>query len=183
MSKQWKELFLCQQSAAFQRELSALRRGFNRIEPHQQRCQEWIGRRWIICFEDLMPQRGWLALGNGEGQENFPRERWKWCRQELCTPSHPFSSITPLTCSSSGWPQLPGPAHHYHHSLLLPPLSATKFSRCRSSWFQQNQEIVNWIPSSSLPGRTQCRKGSTSYHCSMRGDCLTNWNRCLIDAG
>ena len=29
MSKQWKELFLCQQSAAFQRELSALQRGFS----------------------------------------------------------------------------------------------------------------------------------------------------------
>jgi len=33
MSKQWKGFFLCQQSAAFQQELSALRRGFNRIEP------------------------------------------------------------------------------------------------------------------------------------------------------
>ena len=62
---------------------------------------------------------------------------------------------------------------------------ATNLSRCRSSWFQQNQEAVNWT-SRSLPERTQCRQGrvgSTSYHCSTRGDCSTNWNGYLIDAG
>jgi len=56
-------------------------------------------------------------------------------------------------------------------------LSATKISRCRSSWFQQNQEAVNWIPSGSrLPERAQCRQGnmgSTRYHCSMRGQTET----------
>ena len=85
-----------------------------RFQPHrahQQRCQEWIGRRWIIWSEDLVAQRGWLALGNEEGQKNFPRERWKWCLQELCASSHPFSSITPLTyivqlewLTSTSWP-------------------------------------------------------------------------------
>jgi len=41
-------------------------------------------------------------------------------------------------------------------------------------------------PSSVIRDGTQCRQGgmrSTSYHCSMRGDCSTNWNRCPIDAG
>jgi len=71
MSKQWKELFLCQQSAAFQRELSALRRGFNRIKPHQQQCQEWIGRRWIIWFEDLVPQM--IGIGEWRRPKEFPK--------------------------------------------------------------------------------------------------------------
>ena len=60
--------------------------------------------------------------------------------------------------------------------LYPPPLFATKHSWCRSSWFWQNQEAVNWT-SSSPPERTQCRQGS------MRGGCSTNWNRCLIDGG
>ena len=60
--------------------------------------------------------------------------------------------------------------------LYPPPLFATKHSWCRSSWFWQNQEAVNWT-SSSPPERTQCRQGS------MRGGCSTNWNCCLIDAG
>jgi len=113
-----------------------------RFQPHlahQQRCQEWIGRRWIICFEDLVPQRGWLALGNGEGQKNFPRERWKRCCQELCAPSHLFSSITPLTCivqlewlTSTPWPN--SSLSPFSHSLLPPPLFATELNADKEAW-------------------------------------------------
>jgi len=66
----------------------------------------------------------------------------------------------------------------YLPTLLLPPLSATKLSQ--SSWFQQIQEIVNRIPSISLPERTQCRQGSCSYHSSTQGDCSTNQDHCLV---
>ena len=96
-----------------------------------------------------------------------------------------IDNSTYIHCSPSGRPRFPGPTHHYHHSLLPPPSFATNLSRCRSSWFQQNQEAVNWT-SRSPPERTQCRQGrmgSTSYHCSTRGDCSTNWNGCLNDAG
>ena len=63
--------------------------------------------------------------------------------------------------------------------------SSSSRPRYRSSWFQQNQEAVNWT-SRSPPERAQYRQGSmgnTSYQCSTRGDCSTNWNSCLIDAG
>jgi len=132
-------------------------------------CMKW---RKISRLCNLAPLRGRLAIGNGEGQENFPRERWHHVR-----PSHPFSSTTLLTytvqlewLTSIPWP----------NSIIIilypPPLFATKLSLCRSSLFQQNQEAVNWT-SSSPPERSQCRQGS------MRGGCSTIWNRCLIDAG
>ena len=90
-----------------------------------------------------------------------------------------IDNSTHIHCSSSGIPRFPGPTHHYHHFLLpSPPLFATNLSRCRSSWFQQNQEAVNWT-SSSPPERAQWGMGSISYHCSMRGDCSKNWNSCL----
>ena len=90
-----------------------------------------------------------------------------------------IDNSTHIHCSSSGIPRFPGPTYHYHHFLLpSPPLFATNLSRCRSSWFQQNQEAVNWT-SSSPPERAQWGMGSISYHCSMRGDCSKNWNSCL----
>ena len=144
------------------------------------RCQEWIGRQWIIWFEDLVPQM--IGIGEWRRPKEFPKGALKMVSSGTLS-SLLINNSTHTLCSSSGWPQLPGPTHHYHHSLLPPPLSATKLSWCRSSWFQQNQETVSWIPSSSLPERTQCRQGNGSYHCSTRGDCSTYWNRCLIDAG
>ena len=93
-----------------------------------------------------------------------------------------IDNSTHIHCSSRGRPWFPGPTHHYHHSLLPPLLFATNLSRCQSSWFQQNQEAVNWTGRSPLE-RTQWDMGSTSYHCSTRGDCSLNWNGCLIDAG
>jgi len=65
-----------------------------------------------------------------KAQENSPRERWKWCHQELCTPSRPFSFMTPLkyTMQFEGQPQFHGPIRQRHHSLLPPLLSATKCS-------------------------------------------------------
>jgi len=92
-----------------------------------------------------------------------------------------IDNSTYIHCSSSGRRRFPSPTHHYHHSLLPPPLFVTNLSRYRSSWFQQNQEAVNWTSRSPLE-RTQSM-GSTSYHCSTRRDCSTNWNGCLIDAG
>ena len=63
--------------------------------------------------------------------------------------------------------------------------SSSSRPRYRSSWFQQNQKAVNWTNRSPLE-RAQYRQGSmgsTSYQCSTRGHCSTNWNSCLIDAG
>jgi len=153
------------------------------IQPHQAASTtvprvNWTTMKWRSGLCNQASQKGLLALRNGEGEENFPRERWKLCRQELCMHSHSFSSITPLTYIAARVADLDSLAQHYHHSLLPPPLFATNLSRCRSSWFQQNQEAVDWT-SRSPPERTQCRQGrmgSTSYHCSMRGDCSTNWN-------
>jgi len=45
-----------------------------------------------------------------------------------------------------------------------------------------NWETANRIPCSSPPERTECGQGS-SYHCSTRGVCSTDWNYCPIDAG
>ena len=132
-------------------------------------CMKW---RKISRLCNLAPLRGRLAIGNGGGQENFPRERWHHVRPLIL-----FHQLTLLIytvqlewLTSIPWPNpiiiIPYP----------PPLFATKLSWCRSSLFQQNQEAVDWT-SSSPPERTQCRQGS------MRGGCSTNWNRCLIDGG
>ena len=139
---------------------------------------------WWSRLCNLVPQRGWFALGNGEGQENSPRGRWEWCRQEPCTPSHPFSSITPLTyivqlkwltsTPNSSLPSFSTPSFVIYDKTLTMSII----------WLQQNH--VDWILPSSPLERTQCRQGnmrSTSYYCNMCGDCSTNWNCCLIDVG
>jgi len=46
-----------------------------------------------------------------------------------------------------------------------------------------NWETADRIPCSSPPERTECGQGSSSYHCSTRGVCSTDWNYCPIDAG
>ena len=126
------------------------------------------------------------VIGTGEwrGRREFPKGALKIVSSGTIYARHSFSSITPLTYIAARVADLDSLAQHYHHSLLPPPLFATNLSRCRSSWFQQNQEAVNWT-SRSPPERSQCRQarvGSTSYHCSTR-DCSTNWNGYLIDAG
>ena len=117
-------------------------------------------------------------------RREFPKGALKIVSSGTMYACHSFSSITPLTYIAARvadvWP-------NSSLSSFTTPSStiSTNFSRCRSSWFQQNQEAVNWTSRSPLE-RTQCRQarvGSTSYHCSTRGDCSTNWNGYLIDAG
>ena len=179
---------MCQQSAAFQQELWALQRGFSNStasRPINNGAKSELDDLKIWAMQSGVTER---VIGTREwrGRREFPKGALK-IGQELCMPAHSFSSITPLTYTyiAARVADLDSLAQHYHHSLLPPPLFATNLSRCRSSWFQQNQEAVNWTSRSPLE-RTQCRQarvGSTSYHCSTRGDCSTNWNGYLIDAG
>ena len=143
----------------------------------------WTTMNWRSRLCNLGSQKGWLALRNGEGEENFLKGALKivWSGTMYARSFLFIDNSIHIHCSSSGLPRFPGPTHHYHHSLLPPPLFATNLPQCRSSWFQQNQEAVNWTSRSPLE-RTQSM-GSTSYHCSMRGDCSTNLNGGLIDAG
>ena len=126
--------------------------------------------RKISRLCNLAPLRGRLAIGNGEGQENFPRERWHHVRPLILF----INSFTHLHLQLEWLISIP-----WSNSIIIilypHPLFATKLSWCRSSLFQQNQEAVHWT-SSVPPERTQCRQGS------MRGGCSTIWNRCLIDS-
>ena len=131
----------------------------------------WMKWRKISRLCNLAPLRGRLAIGNGEGQENFPRERWHHVRPLILF----INSFTHLHLQLEWLISIP-----WSNSIIIilypHPLFATKLSWCRSSLFQQNQEAVHWT-SSVPPERTQCRQGS------MRGGCSTIWNRCLIDVG
>jgi len=106
-------------------------------------------------------------------------------RNYVC-PSFLFiDNSTHIHCSSSGRPRFPGLTHHYHHSLLPSSTICDKRLTMSIILVSTKSRSRNWT-SSSPPERTQCRQGSmgsTGYHCSTRGDCSTNWNDCLIDAG
>jgi len=122
-------------------------------------------------------------MQSGSAERETSNREWRRPREfpegalTPCTPSHLFSSTTPpaYTVQLEWLTWIPW-LNSIIIILFLPPLFATKLSWCRSSWFQQNQEAVDWT-SSNPPERTQYRQGS------MRGSCSTNWNCCLIDAG
>ena len=97
---------------------------------------------------------------------------------KLCMPSHPFHRQlhSYILCSST---QLITIIIPYSLLRYLAPHNSPN-----SAWHRpKNQEMANWIPRSSPHERTQCRQGSSSYHCSTRGDCSTSWNYRLIDGG
>ena len=96
---------------------------------------------------------------------------------KLCILFHPFHRQlhSYILCSST---QLITIIIPYSLRYLAPHNSPN------SAWHRpKNQEMANWIPRSSPHERTQCRQGSSSYHCSTRGDCSTSWNCRLIDGG
>ena len=129
-------------------------------------CMKWR-KRSSLC--NLAPLRGRLAIGNGEVKRisrGSIRPLILFHRQlhKLCSSSDYLNSLARL-----------------NHTILY---SLLRYSRQNQSLrSQRNQETANWIPHSSPPERTQCRQGSSSYHCSTRGDCSISWNRRLIDGG
>ena len=94
---------------------------------------------------------------------------------------HSFSPMTPLTYIAARVADLDSLAQLIIiiHSLLPPPLFRQTSHDADHLGFNKIKKPLIGL---AEVRRTQCRQermGSTSYHCSTRGDCSTNWNGCL----
>ena len=142
---------MCQQSAAFQRELSALRL---KPEPHQH------GAKSELDDNEMKIE----AMQSGATERMIGTREWR--RRRISQGSVENCVVRNCVCLSFLFIDN---SIHIHCSSSSRP-------RYRSSWFQQNQKAVNWTNRSPLE-RAQYRQGSmgsTSYQCSTRGDCSTN---------
>jgi len=138
----------------------------------------------FLCEADDLVE---LISGNEERKMGIrewrgsPRERWKWCHQDLCMPSHPFHPQLRLNilCSST---QLINIIFLYSlcHSWQKTP-HKIPISTWRRSKFKKG--LIDYLAVIRLK-ELRCRQQNTtssSYHCCSREACQTSWN--LIDAG
>ena len=124
-----------------------------------------------------------IGIGEWRRPKEFPKGASKMVSSGTLS-SLFINNSTYTSCSSSYWPQLPGPTHHYHHSLLPPPLSATKLSWCWSSGFKKiKTPLIEYLAAVRLKERNADKEtweaASITVACEEPAQ---QWNCCPIDA-